>query len=132
MGQATPEEAILTTRLDGLRLLPRGRLDATDVSSFEEELARPGALKEALESTEGSSDIVLMDTPSGLGRVTTAALCAADFALLVFQTESLALRSLGQSLRLLEHISRRPTRGSGSSASCPTSSSGSDTAPMPC
>ena len=104
MGQATPEEAILGTRLDGLRLLPRGRLDATDVSSFEEELARPGALKDALESTEGSSDIVLMDTPSGLGRVTTAALSAADFALLAFQTESLALRSLGQSLRLLDHI----------------------------
>lgn len=108
MGQATPEEAILTTRLDGLRLLPRGRLDATDVSSFEEELARPGALKEALkealESAEGSSDIVLMDTPSGLGRVTTAALSVADFALLAFQTESLALRSLGQSLRLLDHI----------------------------
>ena len=104
MGQATPEEAVLSTRLGGLSLLPRGRLDATDVASFEEEVAGSGALNETLLSAEASSDIVIIDTPSGLGRVTTAALNAAEFALLAFQTESLALRSLGQGMRLLEHI----------------------------
>ena len=104
MGQATPEEAVLSTRLGGLSLLPRGRLDATDVASFEEEVAGSGALNEILLSAEASSNIVIIDTPSGLGRVTTAALNAAEFALLAFQTESLALRSLGQGMRVLEHI----------------------------
>jgi chromosome partitioning protein len=46
----------------------------------------------------------VLDTPSGLGRVTTAALAAGDFALLAFQTESLALRSVAQVLRVLEHV----------------------------
>jgi chromosome partitioning protein len=104
MGQATPEEAVLVTRLAGLHLLPRGRLDATDVPSFEEEVSRPGVLSETLQSAEAACDMVIMDTPSGLGRVTTAALNAADFALLAFQTESLALRSIGQGLRVLEHV----------------------------
>jgi chromosome partitioning protein len=104
MGQATPEEAVLVTRLAGLSLLPRGRLDATDVPSYEEEVSRRGVLAETLESTEAACDIVIMDTPSGLGRVTTAALTAAEFAVLAFQTESLALRSIGQGLRVLEHI----------------------------
>ncbi len=47
---------------------------------------------------------MIVDTPSGLGRVTTAALACADFALLAFQTESLALRSVGQALKVVEHI----------------------------
>jgi chromosome partitioning protein len=104
VGQATPEEAILVTRLGGLSILPRGRLDATDVASFEEEVSRPGVLDEALRSAEKACEYVIIDTPSGLGRVTTAALNAAQFALLAFQTESLALRSIGQGLRVLEHV----------------------------
>jgi chromosome partitioning protein len=47
---------------------------------------------------------VVIDTPSGLGRVTSAALAAADFVLLAFQTESLSLRSIGQALKVIEHI----------------------------
>jgi chromosome partitioning protein len=104
MGQATAEEAVLATRLGGLRLLPRGRLDATDVASFEEEVSRSAVLAETLQGVESDSDMVIVDTPSGLGRVTIAALTAAEFVLLAFQTESLALRSIGQGLRVLEHL----------------------------
>jgi len=103
-GRASPQESVLTTRLSGLRLLPRGRLDATDVATFEEEIARPGALDEALNATEAGSDVVVVDTPSGLGRVTSAAMVVADFVLMAFQTEALALRSVGQALRVIEHV----------------------------
>src|SRR5512137_673382 len=44
---ATAADAVIATRLSGLSLLPRGRLDATDVDSFEAEVARPGALDKA-------------------------------------------------------------------------------------
>jgi chromosome partitioning protein len=111
MGQVTPEEAVLATRLGGLSLLPRGRLDATDVASFEGEVSRPGALAETLQGCERGSDIVIVDTPSGLGRVTIAALTAAEFVLLAFQTESLALRSIGQGLRVLEHLQSEANPG---------------------
>src|SRR5512143_2237928 len=103
-GVASPEDAVIATRLNGLSLLPRGRLDATDVDSFEVEVARPGALDDAFAACEKGRDVVIVDTPSGLGRITTAALASADFALLAFQTESLAFRSVLQVMKVLEHL----------------------------
>ena len=103
-GALGPQDVVLETRLDGLSLLPRGRLDATDVDSFEQEVSRPDSLEQALRSCEAAFDFVLIDTPSGLGRVTSAALAVSDFALLPFQTESLSLRSVGQVLKVVEHI----------------------------
>jgi chromosome partitioning protein len=103
-GVATPAEAVIATRLRGLSLLPRGRLDATDVESFETEIARPGVLEQAFAACDKACDIVIVDTPSGLGRITNAALACADFALLAFQTESLALRSVVQVLKVVEHV----------------------------
>ena len=100
----SPHEAVIATRLAGLNLLPRGRLDATDVDSFEAAIAQAGALDEALSACEKGCDVVIIDTPSGLGRVTTAALAATDYALIAFQTESLALRSVGQALTVIEHV----------------------------
>ena len=99
---------MVSTRLAGSSLLPRGRLDATDVESFEAAVARTGGLDSALAACERGMDLVVVDTPSGLGRVTTAALAASDFALLAFQTENLALRSLGQALAVVEHVQARP------------------------
>ena len=103
-GAASPAEAVLATRLPGLSLLSRGRLDATDVDAFESEIGTPGALDRALSACDREADIVVMDTPSGLGRVTCAALACADFVLLAFQTESLSLRSVGQALKVVEHV----------------------------
>jgi len=103
-GIVSPPEAVVATRLAGLSLLPRGRLDATDVDSFEAAVSQPGALDEMLAACEKGCDAVIIDTPSGLGRVTTAALSATNFALLAFQTESLALRSVGQALAVIEHL----------------------------
>ena len=103
-GVATPAEAIVATRLAGLSLLPRGRLDATDVDSFEAEVARADALEKAFSACDKAFDILVVDTPSGLGRVTSAALACADFVLLAFQTESLSLRSVGQALKVVEHV----------------------------
>jgi chromosome partitioning protein len=103
-GIVSAPEAVVATRLAGLSLLPRGRLDATDVESFEAAVAQPGALDEALTACEKGCDVVILDTPSGLGRVTSAALSAAHFVIIAFQTESLALRSMGQALAVVEHI----------------------------
>jgi chromosome partitioning protein len=103
-GIVSAEDAVVATRLSGLSLLPRGRLDATDVESFETAVARPGALEDVLGACERGFDVVIVDTPSGLGRVTTAALASSGFALLAFQTENLALRSVGQALAVIEHV----------------------------
>jgi chromosome partitioning protein len=103
-GVVSPREAVLTTRLAGLSLLPRGRLDPTDVDAFEQEVAHEGALDRALGQCEGGAEVVVIDTPSGMGRVTTAALAASQFVVLAFQAEALALRSIGQALKVVEHV----------------------------
>jgi chromosome partitioning protein len=103
-GLVSPADAVVATRLPGLSLLPRGRLDATDVESFETAVARPGVLGEVFGACEKGCDVVIVDTPSGLGRVTTAALASSHFVLLAFQTERLALRSVGQVLAVIDHV----------------------------
>jgi len=104
MNQADAAHAVMDTQLAGLRLLPRGRLDPTDVATYESEVGDPAKLMAALARVDSGADIVIIDTPSGLGRVTTSALAVADFVLLAFQTETLSLRSVGQSLRVIEHV----------------------------
>ncbi len=104
MGQAGPDQAVTRTQLPGLSLLPRGRLDPVDACEFEQALFSPGVLEGALAQAGAKADLVLLDTPSGLGLVTRAALAVADFVLVPFQTENLALRSLGQVLRVVEHV----------------------------
>jgi len=104
VGEASAGDVVVATKLPGLRLLTRGRLDPTDVASYEHELAAPGVLSGLLDEVEAGSDLVLLDTPSGLGRVTRAALAASGFALLPFQSEMPSLRSVTQILRLIEHV----------------------------
>lgn len=106
MGQATPADAVLRTRLGPLAILPRGRLDPVDAVEFEQAIHAPGVLHDTLTRVEGGFEVVLLDTPSGLGLVTRSALRAADFALVPFQTEDLSLRSIGQVLRVLSHVRR--------------------------
>src|SRR5512141_3012131 len=47
-GLVEPRVAVLPTHLPGLSLLPRGRLDPTDVPTFEHEISVPGALERTL------------------------------------------------------------------------------------
>ncbi len=103
MRQATPAQAVLATKRAGLSLLPRGRLDPVDAGEFEEAM-RGGILARVLDQVEAGFDLVLFDTPAGLGPITRAALALSHFALVPFQTEVLSLRSVGQVLRVLEHV----------------------------
>ena len=117
MGQVSAGEALLPTKLPGLTLLPRGRLDAVDACEYEQALFGPGVLEGALGQVDAPFDAVLLDTPSGLGLVTRAALGVSDYVLVPFQTESLALRSLTQATPATGPAARRTCTGSGDTAS---------------
>ncbi|MBL8600515.1 MAG: ParA family protein [Myxococcales bacterium] len=104
MGVVTPAEAVCHTRVPGFSLLPRGRLDPTEVVEFELALRSPGVLASALEAHEEEYDYVVLDTPSGLGMITRAALTAAHWALLPIQALPLGVRSVSQVLRVVEHV----------------------------
>lgn len=104
LGQVGPADAVLNTQQAGLSILPRGRLDPADACDYEQALFRPGVLEDVLSRVEGAHDLVLLDAPAGLGLVTRAALALSDFVLVPFQTHVLSLRSVGQILRVLEHV----------------------------
>lgn len=104
MGEVTAEEALVPTKVPGLTLLPRGKLDPIDACEFEQAIYAPGVLDSLLREVEKPFDFVVIDTPSGLGMVTRGALRAAHSVLLPFQAAALSLRSISQVMRVLEHV----------------------------
>jgi chromosome partitioning protein len=106
-GAAPLDAALLPTKHECLTLLPRGRLDPIDVPAFEAALGAQHRLATVLLSLKGRFDIILVDTPAGVGVPTRAALAGAEFALLPVQAEPLGLRSLQQVLRVIEHVHQR-------------------------
>jgi chromosome partitioning protein len=98
------EDAIVKTKLSALSILPRGRLDPLDVGKYEQLLHNSEILSDVIKSSEETYRYIIIDTPSGLGTITRAALSASTFALLPLQAESLSLRSISQTLRVISHI----------------------------
>jgi chromosome partitioning protein len=102
---AEPLDAVLTrTRDPQLHVLCVGRVDPTTVSGFEEVLARNGVIAGLLEKLGQDFDVVLLDCPAGLGKVTTRAIEGATHVLSPLQAEPLALRSVGQVLALIDRV----------------------------
>ncbi len=104
LGGLSAEEAVLETRLPNLSLLPRGRLDPIDTCEFEMVFRDPATLGSRLSCIHDGFDVVILDTPAGLGTVTRAALGVGDWVLVPFQTEPLALRGVSQILRVMDHV----------------------------
>ena len=103
-GATAIEQALMPTKLERLTLLPRGRLDPIDVPMFENAAYQHNRLATILATVKPRFDMVLVDTPAGLGIPTRAALAGTDFVLVPVQAEPLGLRSLQQVLRVLEHV----------------------------
>jgi len=110
MRELPPAQAVLRTTIPNLALLPRGRLDPVQIPAFEEAMGR-GALPGPLRQVERGFELLLLDTPAGLGPVTRAALAVSRFVLVVTQAEPMALRSVGQVLRVVEHVRTRENPG---------------------
>jgi len=99
-------EAVATTAMDGLDLVPSG----PDMSAAEVELvplmAREYRLREALRHTNGY-DTVILDCPPSLGLLTVNALAAGDAVLIPVQCEYYALEGLAQLLKTIEAVRGR-------------------------
>ncbi len=99
-------EALTPTKIANLTLLARGRLDPVDVCEFELELFEGETLRRVLGGVQDDYDLIVMDTPSGLGMPTRAAMRNAEFGLIPFQAEPLALRSTVQALRVVSNVAQ--------------------------
>lgn len=111
MKQSTLEEAFIQTKLPGLSILPRGRLDPLEVGAYENLLHSSAALRDVLAGVGERYSYIIIDTPSGLGMITRSALAVSNFALLPLQAEPLALRAISQTLRVLKHVKENENSG---------------------
>lgn len=104
MKQSSLDEIIIQTKLPKLSIIPRGKLDPLDVIVYEEGLNTFQVLHEIIHDLGDRYSFIIIDTPSGLGTIPRAALSISNFALLPMQAEPLAMRSISQTLRVLQHV----------------------------
>jgi chromosome partitioning protein len=108
-------DVLLETSLPNLRILARGRMDPVDSCEYELRLHRSDLLGKTLAAVllgktlaaveaATEAEFLVIDTPSGLGPVTRAALGVGHFALLPLQAEPVAFRTMSQILRVIDHI----------------------------
>ena len=96
IGHSEIKEALQTTALSNLDLLPAGqRLSGAEVELVGM-LARETRLKNSLASIRDAYDYVLIDSPPSLGLLTINSLTASDSVLIPLQCEYLALEGLTQ------------------------------------
>jgi chromosome partitioning protein len=103
-GVDTVDKVLIRTRDPQLHVLSVGRVDPATVSGFEDALTRGSAIPTILSRVEAEFDIVVIDCPAGLGKVSTRAIEASTHILSPLQAEPLALRSIGQLLALVDKI----------------------------
>lgn len=103
-GETRIEDVVVRTKEPRLAILPRGRLDPVDAIELEDLLRTPDVLEGLLAPLASSFDRVVIDTPAGVGGATRGALAVADWALVVFKAEPLALRTIQQTLRIIDHV----------------------------
>jgi len=107
IGERTVADAILTTRVPMLDLIPAN----VDLSGAEIELvdmdSRTHRLDRALRPYGDRWDIALVDCPPSLGLLTINAMVAADALLVPLQCEFFALEGLSQLLSTVERIRAR-------------------------
>ena len=96
IGQAELREAIASTALANLDLLPAGqRLSGAEVELVGM-MARETKLKSSLAGVRDEYDYILVDSPPSLGLLTINSLTASDSVLIPLQCEYLALEGLTQ------------------------------------
>ena len=107
VGEATLEQATITTRVPRLDIVPA----TVDLSGAEIELVeyeqRTHRLDEAIRAAQGRWDVDLIDSPPALGLLTINAMVAADRLLVPLQCEFFALEGLSQLLSTVERIRSR-------------------------
>jgi chromosome partitioning protein len=106
LGAATPEEAIQSTLLGYMDLMPADRRLAGAEIELVGEGQREHFLKKALDPLRARYDYIIIDTPPSLGLLTLNALTAADSVLIPIQCEYYALEGLSQLLSTVQLVQR--------------------------
>lgn len=103
-GKASVRDVVLTTRIDGYALLPLGRVAPWEAAEFEASVQSGEAFLQIQSELADDYDLLLIDTPAGLGHATLGALRVADYVLSPMQAEPGALRSASPLLETLAYL----------------------------
>ena len=107
MGEGYIEQVMVSTQVEGLRLLPAN----INLAGAEIELidvpGREYRLKNILKHAKYLYDYIFIDCPPSLNLLTLNALCAADSLLVPIQCEYYALEGLTQLMHTIELVQRK-------------------------
>lgn len=104
-GSRPLRDVILPTALPWLRVMLVGTVtDAADHSDYSRRIAEGDLLPKMLEAARERCDIVVVDTPPGLGLITRRALASSDRVLVPLQCEPLVLQTTPQILRGIQDV----------------------------
>ena len=104
IGNATMEEAIRSTRLACLHIVPSNRALVGAEVEFVGLAGWQYRLSRALAEVADRYDTILLDCPPSLGHLTLNALVAADGVLVPLQCEYFALEGIKELLRTVERV----------------------------
>ena len=109
-GQRPLRDVILPTSLSWLRVMLVGSVsDAADHTDYAAQIATGDLLPRMLEAAVERCDIVVVDTPPGLGAITRRVLESSDRVIVPLQCEPLVLQTTPQILRGIQDVvSRHP------------------------
>lgn len=104
-GTRSLDEVQLATPLPRLRVLLVGTIaEGGDHTAFQRRLTEGDALDAMLADARAEHDVVIVDTPPGMGAIVRRVLGASDEVLIPVQCEPLALQTTPQLLRGLQEL----------------------------
>jgi chromosome partitioning protein len=104
-GDSPLREVILPTQLPWLRVILAGKVsDDADHHIYQQLVAETNLLSELLETARARCDVVIVDTPPGLGPVVRRVLEASQHVIVPLQCEPLALQTTPQILRGIQDV----------------------------
>jgi len=110
-GQKALREVILPTSLPWLRVILAGSVTSeSDHTRFHHKMEEAAALKEVLQIARERCDVVVVDTPPGLGPIAHRVLELSQHVLVPLQCEPLALQTTPQILRGIQEIATSNAR----------------------
>lgn len=104
-GVRTLREIILPTALPWMRVILAGSVtDATDHTFYQQLIGETNVLHDLLRTARERCDVVIVDTPPGLGPIVHRVLEASQHAIVPLQCEPLALQTTPQILRGIQEV----------------------------
>lgn len=104
-GQRQLREIILPTALPWLRVILAGSVaDESDHAMYQQLIGETDVLDDLLRMAQSRCDVVVVDTPPGLGNITRTVLRGSDHVVVPLQCEPLALQTTPQILRGIQDI----------------------------